>query len=144
MYGALGLLYFPTNLAVFVYRKELKKDYVQLLWILMMIRAASMSVVFIYVIPQFIRHFLFFAARKLETLEEEGISCWGIFIIMWSLIMWLSKVMHGLATIILVTMERLDPNASEGFFAIYSFSMRTFTYVVDFLNMSTLLYLFYR
>jgi hypothetical protein len=51
MYGTLGLLYFPTNLAVFVYRQELKKDNVQLLWILMMIRAASMTIVFTYVIP---------------------------------------------------------------------------------------------
>jgi hypothetical protein len=50
--------------------------------------------------------------KKLETLEEDGISCWGIFIIVWTLIMWLSKVLHGLATIILVTIERLDPNAS--------------------------------
>ena len=87
---------------------------------------------------------MFFTARKLETLEEERMSCWGIFIIVWALIMWLSKVLHGLATIILVTIERLDPNASEGFFAIYSFSMRTYTYFVDFLNISTLLYLFYR
>ena len=58
---------------------------------------------------------------------------------MWTLIMWLSKVLHGLATIILVTIERLDPDASDGFFAIYSFFMRTYTYVVDFLNMSTLI-----
>ena len=123
-------------------REDLKANQVQLLWVLMIIRAISMSTVFLYVIPAFVRHFAFFTLRKLEIMEG-GIWAWGIFMIFWALMMWLSKVLHGLATIILVTIERLDPNHSDGFFALYSFSMRTYTYFVDFLNMVTLLYLFH-
>ena len=108
----------------------------------MIIRAISMSIVFLYLMPVFLVHFIYFAKRKFEAISGQ-ISLCGIFIILWTLVMWLSKVWHGLATIVLVTLERLDPDISDGVFQLYSFSMRTYTYFVDFLNMATLLYLFY-
>jgi len=108
----------------------------------MITRAVSMSVIFIYVMPAMVRHFVFFATRKMESMEGE-LSGFGIFMIIWTFIMWVTKVLHGLAAIILVSVERLDPNVSQGLSALYSFLMRTFTYVVDFLNMITFLYLFY-
>jgi hypothetical protein len=142
MYGTLAGVYFPSNLVTFVYREDLKLNHVQILWVLMIIRAVAMSIVFVYVIPAMIRHSFFFAVKKIES-RGGDMSAWGIFIISWTLMMWFTKVLHGLATIILVTVERLYPDRSSDFFVIYSFSMRTYTYVVDFLNMVTLLYLFY-
>jgi len=111
MYGTLAGLYFPTNLVTFVYRQELKQHHTQMLWVLMIVRAVSMTVVFIYVIPAMIRHFIFFATKKIQSMEGE-MSGFGIFMIIWTIMMWLTKVLHGLATIILVSIERLDPDAS--------------------------------
>ena len=62
--------------------------------------------------------------------------------IAWIFLMWFLKLIHALALVFLVTLRRLkieDPNIKYLNFVL----IRTYSYIVDFLNMITLLYLFY-
>lgn len=74
---------------------------------------------------------------------EGGFSCFNKFIIVWALVNFVLKLIHSLTTVIFQPINRLDPDPSFYMQFWYLFLSRTATYVIDFLNMVTLLYLFY-
>ena len=79
---------------------------------------------------------------------EDKLSLKVTVILLWVFLMWIAKLIHALTLGIVISLQ-LTLNTdrqhllSPGLNFAYLFLGRTFCYVVDFLNMCTLLYLFY-
>ncbi len=62
------------------------------------------------------------------------------------MLLWIIKLLYGLSSITLVTIERLGDNVSVRYpqiFLLYYMAMRTFSFVVDFFFVVSLTYLFH-
>jgi hypothetical protein len=79
---------------------------------------------------------------------QEKLSLKAALILLWVFLMWITKLIHALALAILFSLQMIlntdwQNLYSPGLNFAYLFLARTFAYMVDFLNMCTLLYLFY-
>ena len=68
MFLIFGLLYVPTNLVIFIYKKELREYNATLNLAVIYVRALSMLIVSLYIFPAFMSHFKFFVQMKAEKL----------------------------------------------------------------------------
>ena len=149
MLGNLALIYFPCNLSIFIFKEDLQNNHYELLTVLVIIRAISLTIFEGYLFPAFVKHFFFFVKKKAEleyVRKGLNLSLFNIVMIIWSMLLWTIKLLYGLASISLVTFERLGDNVSQRFpqiFLLYYLAMRTFSYVVDFFFVVTLSYLFH-
>ena len=76
------------------------------------------------------------------NLIDRRLTPFNYFIIGWALLMCLLKAIHGLSLVFVVTFLEYypeDPTLQD----VYYITVRTGSYVTDFLNMLTLIYLFY-
>jgi len=147
--GNLALIYFPSNLSIFIFKEDLQNNHYELLTVLVIIRAISLTIFEGYLFPAFVKHFFFFVKKKAESEYVRtglNLSLFNLVMIIWSMLLWTIKLLYGLASISLVTFERLGDNVSQRFpqiFLLYYLAMRTFSYVVDFLFVVSLTYLFH-
>jgi len=79
---------------------------------------------------------------------QDKLSLKVTVLLLWVFLMWITKLIHALALGIVVSLENIlntdrQNLYSPGLYFARLFLGRTFSYVVDFLNMCTLLYLFY-
>ena len=108
-------------------------------------RALAMFVPTVICFPICLYNLVFFS-KQLRS-SNQGSCTFGL--ILWAIFMWGAKLVHALAQTFVVTAHfELNPDVNhlthpEIYFA-YLFMVRTYCYVVDFLNMASLLYLFYR
>jgi hypothetical protein len=149
MQGNLVLVYFPTNLTIFLGRETLKHQYYEVLTWVVLIRAVSLFIFCMYLFSAFIDNFVFFVRKKAErnySKMRRYFDSFGFFMLYWTVFLWIIKLTYGLASIFLVSIERLGDNVEQNLprlFFLYYFSMRTYSYIVDFLFTVTLIYLFY-
>jgi hypothetical protein len=62
--GNLAVVYFPINLAIFIYRDDFKINHYDTLKVVTIIRALSLAMFCSYLFPAFLRHFYFFVKEK--------------------------------------------------------------------------------
>lgn len=114
--GNLALIYMPINLTIFIFKDDLKNNYYDLLTVIVIIRAISLSIFELYLLPAFLKHFHFFVIKKAElqfTQTGHFLTFFNKFMIIWSVLLWTMKLLYGIASICLVTIERLGDNVSE-------------------------------
>lgn len=104
-----------------------------------------MTIVLAYAFYFFVTDFSFFIVQRSHAMLQNGRKLTRLhkITIMWTLLMYLLKIVHALATVELHTYERIATGKSFTFELVYLILVRTYAYVVDFLTMMTLLYLFY-
>ena len=64
--GNLALIYCPINLAIFVFKGDFQNEYYEILTVVVIIRAISLTIFQGYLFPAFIKHFYFFVKKKAE------------------------------------------------------------------------------
>jgi hypothetical protein len=79
---------------------------------------------------------------------QDKLSLKVTVILLWVFLMWIAKLIHALTLSIVISLQLTLNTDRQNLFSpglnfAYLFMGRTFCYVVDFLNMCTLLYLFY-
>jgi hypothetical protein len=118
MYFSLGVIYFPANLILFIYRDQLKKSEDRtMLLVVTYSRAATLSLVTFYMFPTFLVYLKFFIIRKYNAMLDSGgrdsdFSLKQKVIIFWVFFNWLLKLYNAFASILFVTIEMLVSNYS--------------------------------
>lgn len=147
--GNLALIYMPINLTIFIFKDDFKNNHFDLLTVFVIVRAISLSIFELYLFPAFLKHFYFFVIKKAElqfTQTGHFLTVLNKLLIIWSLLLWTMKFLYGIASICLVTFERLGDNVSERYpdiFLLYYLAMRTYSFIVDFFFTVSLTYLFH-
>ena len=140
-------IYFPSNIIQFA---QMQKG--DIFMSIILVRSISKFIVDMYMFPLFLYHLMYFTFReKLEIYKQtkglqNGFTIRHYLIITMITINWLLKFLHALANIFILLMRRYsllyESKPSETINVLYLFSLRTYSYFVDFLNMMALLYLF--
>jgi hypothetical protein len=130
-------VYFTANMIQFIQMYYDKIDMT-----VVIVRTVSKFIVDMYMFPIFLFHLHFFCAVK----ESLQFTLKNKLILLMILFNWLLKFLHAMALIFVVALRRFslmyEKEPSQFIATLYLISLRTYGYVVDFLNMMALLYLF--
>jgi hypothetical protein len=115
-------------------------------YVMVFLRAIAILGSSLYSFPLCLSNLYFFTMRKKHF--QDKLSFKVLIILFWVCFMWSTKLIHALAQGIVVSLQLIlntdrQNLYSHGLNFAYLFLIRTFAYVVDFLNMCTLIYLFY-
>lgn len=117
--------------------------------VMLYIRAVAMFVPTVICFPICYHNIMFFATHF--ALQNKGKDrMMHNLLLFWALLMWALKLIHALSMTFVATLHfefnhpENDHIESEGMYFAYLLLVRTYCYVIDFLNMVSLLYLFYR
>jgi hypothetical protein len=135
----MALVFLPSTLYIII---DLNMDAFGRL--MLYTRALAMFVPTILCFPICLYNLVFFAQ---QLSKDQGSLSFGL--LLWAIFMWGAKLLHALAQTFVVTAHfELNPDikniTNQEIYLAYLFMVRTYCYVVDFLNMASLLYLFYR
>jgi len=130
-------VYFPANMIQFF---QMYYDHIDISVVIA--RTVSMCIVDMYMFPLFIIHLHFFCSVKIS----QTFTFKNKLILLAILLNWLFKFIHALAMVFVVALRRFsllyEKEPSQFIAALYLISVRTYGYIVDFLNMMALVYLF--
>ncbi len=140
-------LYFPANMIQFA------QMYDGVIYMSIVIaRSVSKFIVDMYMFPLFLYHLIFFTFRKQLEIYKRTNGLQSSYTLKQKVILaivivnWFLKFVHALANIFILLLRRyslLYQNPpSENIAVLYLIFLRTYSYLVDFLNMMALLYLF--
>jgi hypothetical protein len=141
------LVYAPVNILTFLVGFKFNKGQSKVFKIYVLIgRNATKVPLDVYFFAKFIENFVYLIKKKSESLaaKDRKLSRLNLFIVYWTVLNLVLKIIHSISNNVLVTLyvllpEEPTPWQDEAF----NFMIRTMVFLADFLNAVTLLYLFY-
>ncbi len=139
-------VYTPLNIFVFVKAGDSKFDNPEHMWPSVIPRAIAQAIVCSYGFYIFYKCLIFIFNSKMMNLlaRKRQLTRWNSFILIWAMLLATMKTLHAIISIFIVSAQRLwlQPK-NPTFTVIYLVCIRSYSYLVDFLTMVSLLYLFY-